>query len=243
MNDPDLREPEATRIPSQLWQPWTLVIPALLLLPMLGVAFSWQISPSSDDDLRRPIHHYPRGSQMPEPEPTPEPAPAATQPPVAAMSQFTMFVPGDDGMLHPKTFRTIGGSGTSDFVSSGTNALKNLFAAAPEYFPAGTQLRSLSQDESDPSLVNVTLNDKFWHSDYWAGETRADMATQAIAHTLDAAFHKSGGQGPVHVHLVGDDPETTMSLGEFDTRVPFTSDLSMVAKTGKSSHTTPVTKH
>lgn len=193
--DLDLREPEPVsfhpQAPSQLWHPWTLVVPALLVLPMLSLAFAWQISPSDDADLRRPIRHYPRGDEIWEPEPTPQatkaPSLTAKAPPTNQLPRFTMFVPAGDGKLHARTTLATGVNGAADFVQFGTAALKNLFPIAPDYFPAGTQLQSLALDESSLPVARVSLNEKFWNSDYWTGETRTDLALQAIAHTLQAA--------------------------------------------------------
>ncbi len=236
MNDPDLREPEPVLMPSQMWQPWTLIVPAILLLPLLALAFSWQISPSDDSDLRHPSYHHPRDTQTPAPKPTAQPTPIAKLP---SSNKFTMFVPDDNGKLDSKTFLTIGGAGKADFVGAGTNALKNLFPAAPEYFPPGTQLQSLSQDESDPSQVRVSLNEKFWNSEYWSGTSRTDAALQAIVHTIEAAYHQTGGSGPLHIQLLRDDQEMDV-LGEYDMREPYTSDPAALA--AKSSKMAPVTK-
>ena len=230
MLDPDLHEPEPVPKPSQLWQPWALIVPAVLLLPMLSLAFAWQISPSSDADLRRPVHHYPRGAETLEPEPTPEPTPAtavATLPPAVNLQKLTYFVPDDDGNLHAKTALSTGGNKQSGFAEFGSAALKALFPEASDYFPAGTQLQSLSQDESDPSLARVSLNEKFWNSDYWSGESRTGMAMQSIAHTLQAAYQQTGHKGTLHVQLLRDDHEMFV-LGEYDVRVPYTPDSSVV---------------
>jgi len=243
MTDPDLREPEPAHVPSQLWQPWSLIVPTILLIPLLSLAFAWQISPSDDADLRRPTFHYPRGAGTPEPEPTPEPTPAAVPPQTMAANKFTMFVPDAEGKLHAKSFMTIGGSGAPDFVAAGTNALNNLFPAAPDYFPAGTQLQSMTQDDSDSSQVRVSLNDKFWNSDYWSGETRVDAAMQAIAHTLQAAYQQTGGSGPIHVQLLRDNHQVD-ALGEYDVREPYAPDPAVVAakSSSESPKTAPVTK-
>jgi hypothetical protein len=235
MNDPDLREPEPTHMPSQLWQPWTLIVPAILLIPMLSLAFAWQISPSDDTDLRIPRYHHPRTAEAPEVQPTPEPTASAPVP----QPKITYFVPDSQGMLHAKTFSTLGGSGEPDFVELGKKALENLFPDAPDYFPAGTQLQTLTQDESEPSLVRVSLNDKFWHSNYWAGESRVDAAMQAIAHTLEAAYQQTGGSGTVQVQLLSNG-KIVDSLGEFDARQPYSPDPTLVAD--KSSLMAPVTK-
>lgn len=239
MTDPDLREPEPVSFhpqsPAQLWQPWTLVVPALLLLPMLSLAFAWQISPSDDADLRRPIRHYPRGDEAFEPEPTPampeptKPTPVATKAPALnKLPRFTMFVPGDDEKLHAQTHLTIGGDGKPDFAEAGRNALKNLIQIAPDYFPAGTQLQSVKLDESSP-VARVSLNETFWNSDYWFGETRADMAMQAIAHTLQAAYKQNGGSDVLQIQLLRDDQPMEV-LGEFDVSEPYKAESDAVAK-------------
>lgn len=236
MTDPDLREPEPIsfrhQAPSQLWQPWTLVVPALLLLPMLSLAFAWQISPSDDADLRRPLYRYPRGEEVLAPEPTPEPAkpaPVATKaPPVKKLPRFTMFVPGDDAKLRAQTFPTIGGDGTPDFTEMGRNALNNLIATAPDYFPPGTKLQSLELAESDPSLALVSLSDEFWDGDFWIGETRADMAMQAIAHTLEAAYKQTGGKGALQIQLLRSKQPAEI-LGEFDVSEPYKAESDAVA--------------
>ncbi len=123
----------------------------------------------------------------------------------------------------------------------GGNALKNLFPAAPDYFPPGTQLQSLSQDEADPSLARVSLSEKFWNSDFWSGESRTDMAMQSIAHTLQAAYQQTGNKGALHVQLLRDDHEMVV-LGEYDVRVPYAPDSSLVA-VDKPSPLASVKKH
>ena len=240
MTDPDLREPDPIsfrhQAPSQLWQPWTLVIPALLLLPLLSLAFAWQISPSDDADLRRPLYRYPRNARVPEikptPEPTPKPAPVTTKvPAVNKLPRFTMFVPGNDEKLHAQTFPTIGGDGTPEFAEAGRNALNNLIATAPDYFPPGTKLQTLKLEKSSASAaptVLVSLNETFWNPDFWVGETRADLALQSIAHTLQAAYKKSAGAGALQVQLLRDEQPMEV-LGEFDVSEPYKPEADAVA--------------
>lgn len=246
MNDPDLREPPPARMPAQLWQPWTLIVPAILLLPLLSLAFAWQISPSSDADLRRPIFHYPRGEETlaptPAPQPETEPTPLATLPPIAALPKLTYFVPGSDGQLNTRTFPLAGGHGQTEFVALGSAALRALFPDAPGYFPPGTQLQSLKLDESTTPLALVSLNENFWNSDFWSGESRTDAALQAIAHTLEAAYKQTSGKGPLQIQILRDEHEMDV-LGEYDMREPYTPDPAVVAKIPtKKSRLAPVTK-
>ena len=245
MTDPDLREPEAVPMPSQLWQPWTLIVPAILLLPMLSLAFAWQISPSSDADLRRPAYHHPRGDDA-ENSATPtdsgaetEPTPMATLPPIALLQKLTYYAPDAQGQLRAKTFSTTSAAGKADFAALGSAALNALIPDATKFFPPGTGLQKLTLDEAEPPLARVSLNEKFWNSDYWSGISRTDAAMQAIAHTLEAAYQQSGGQGSLHIQLMRDEHEMDV-LGEYDVRVPYTPDPALVAET--SSQTSSVNK-
>ena len=244
MTDPDLREPEPIsfrpQAPSQVWQPWTLVIPALLLLPLLSLAFAWQISPSDDADLRRPIRHYARNAEAfeahdnkeePESVPTPQPAPTANLPvpssPLSGLQKITYFVPNEQGQLHSKTTSTIGGQGRADFAALGKAAVNALFPEAPGYAPPGAQAENI-QFDSAASVARVSLNEAFWQSNFWTGETRADTAMQAIAHTLQAAYRETGGKGQLQVQLLRDEQPMEV-LGEFDVSEPYRPEADAVA--------------
>src|ERR1051325_650503 len=122
--DPDLIEPAPMHLPGQLWQPWTMIVPALLLIPLLALAYSWQISPTSDAILLQKRH------RVATPQPTEQPGEDALPHPA---SQIHIFTPGAGEMLHENTVPEV--STPRDhtpedvFTSHGTAALtgENVF--------------------------------------------------------------------------------------------------------------------
>lgn len=214
--DPDLIEPAPAKLPGQFWQPWTLIVPALLIFPLLALAFSWQISPATDEVLRQP-----RVSRTEQAAPTPTAA--------LPLKEFTMFVPGEDELLHPKTFPIMGGQGNAAFADYARLALVNLFAASPEVFPPGAKIDDITLDQEDsPPLARLSMDDTFWNSNYWAGETRTHVALEAIIHTLNDLYQKTGGSGVLHVQLLRNGQDTE-ALGQYPMDKPLTPDASAVA--------------
>ncbi len=232
--DPLLTEPASLPRTVQLWQPWTLIVPAMLLLPFVCLAFSWQISPSTEEILLNKRHR--RVSAQPTPAPQKMP------------SQPVILVPGEDEMLHrrptnpnllikapkmPTNSKTIGNMG-------GITALEQLFVAAPQYFPQGTEVEDLTleQTETGINIAHVSLNATFWNSDYWAMDSRPFLTIQAIAHTL-AGFYRQNGVGDDFQILLLRNGQSPGALGQYDVTDPIPLDASVLSKS--SEKTPPVT--
>lgn len=168
----------------QLWQPWTLIVPALLVLPFICLAFSWQMSPSTDEVLLNKRHR--RVGAQP------------TTAPHAMPLQLVVFVPGDDEKLHSRIIHHSSALQAGEIVTDdavlrkdGIAVLENLIAASPDYFPPGTKVEDLEleRNESGLDIAKVSLNATFWNSDYWAMDSRSHLTIQAIAQTL-AEFYR-----------------------------------------------------
>ena len=222
--DPDFIEPAPARLPSQLWQPWTLILPALLIIPLLCLAFAGQVSPTSDEVLlqKRPQAMVP------------------ASPP----ERLQIFVPRDDEKLHPSAsyfLHPIPNSveaaqarpATPDeqFSADSSVLLATLFEGAPNYFPKGAEVQDvkLEQPESGNAIAHVSLNETFWNWPQWGQmDTGTILATEAIAHTVRSAYRSAGLGEEVQVLLLRDGHAVSL-LGEMDMADPITPDDSLVA--------------
>ena len=218
--DPDFIEPAPARLPSQLWQPWTLIVPALLIIPLLCLAFAGQISPTSDEVLSQKRQHSTATTET-----TTQPRPQA--------SKMAWFVPGDDEQLHPRAPFSNGfvmEKPEDNFAYLTREFLNALFKDAPGYFPPGTKVQDvkLEQGESGTAIAHISLNETFWNSDYWAMDARTRLAPEAIAHTVRSVYRGSGLGDNVQVLLLRDGNPVSV-LGEMDMADPITPDDSLVA--------------
>jgi len=153
------------------------------------------------------------------PRETPEPVVNATP----AEYSHKLFVPNDNGELvarqvegemilpaDPQEARAVQARAT----------VQELMQAAPEDFPAGTQLHGA---KAEGETIQLDFNDKFTQRDFWQGSARTMATIYAIVNSVTASV-----DGAQNVQFLVDGHPIEL-LGEMDASEPFEPKDEMVA--------------
>lgn len=100
-------------------------------------------------------------------------------------------------------------------------ALRTLMKEAPQTFPSGTQLKSVTWNHG---VIETDFNAKFADADFWQGSARTLAGTQSIVNTVDGVRRALGTElsqdlPPVGVQLLVDG-KPLQTLGELEVDEP-----------------------
>lgn len=149
------------------------------------------------------------------PTPTTTALPSANEEPTTAVQPVAsgprLFLPGTDDLLHGKPVSS---------PASPTVALAQVIKQAAEYFPPGTKVLSLKEQDKQFTLdMNGAFDDQKFYSQ---GERITELAVYAL---VNSAASVGGDEAkPVQITVDG---KPLSSLGEFDASdaIPPTTDL------------------
>ena len=125
----------------------------------------------------------------------------------------TIYVPGDDGMLHAHKVSRMAIDSQLKSGGNGAPALQEIIERAPQYFPPGAKVN----DWKDGQTITVDLNGAFDKPDFWSqkGENTTQLALYALVNSA-AKTTGAGGTSPAKMVQFTIDKKPVPSLGEYD---------------------------
>lgn len=214
------------RPPKRPLTPWVLLILPLALLVGLLAVGRQDLNPPVEPGNSKTVG---AGTVAVEPK-------AVKASPTQAVqdrSRYTLYVPGDDALLHEETVSTSDAPSTTYspgqfeiwYAQQARRALELLFQKSAAYLPADSKVSSVNVKQG---VVSVNFDKNFQNSKVWQGETSAQLAVYSIVNTLTSqALNRDGKPKKVQL-LINNKP--VEALGELDTSDPIEPKMELVAK-------------
>lgn len=140
----------------------------------------------------------------------------------------TIYVPGQDDLLHAQKVSRMAIDSQLKSGGNGAPALQEIIEKAPQHFPPGAKVNDWKEDEK---TVTVDLNAAFDKPEFWSakGEKTTELAVYAL---VNSAAKTTGAQGksaskPVKFTIA---KAPAQSLGEFDVSGEIEPEMRLVAK-------------
>ncbi|MBV9864475.1 MAG: GerMN domain-containing protein [Abitibacteriaceae bacterium] len=213
------QEQPPVRPPKRPLTPWVLLILPLALLIGLIFVGRQDFMPS---DQTKPLPVKPLAVK-----PVPTKA-------VPDHSRYTLYVPGDDALLHEEVVSKLDDAPTINYSpdqfqtwyeQQAQRTLELLFQKSAPYLPADSKVSSVNLKKD---VVSVNLDKNFQNSKVWQGETSTQLAVYAIVNTLTSQTLNRDGKTKKVQLLVDNKPVET--LGGLDTSDPIEPNMALVAK-------------
>ena len=135
--------------------------------------------------------------------------------------QLIVFVPDDNGEMKKRTLAPKGDTPSEPRAAReklSAQAVGALMQAAPDIFPPGTELKSVSMDGKVATLdFNVALS----KPDFWQGSALTRSALDSLAMTVAATKNQIPGDSSEGVRLTVEG-KPLPALGEMDLSQPYT---------------------
>ena len=140
----------------------------------------------------------------------------------------TVYVPGQDEMLHAHKVSRMGIDSQLKSGGNGAPALQEIIEKAPQFFPPGAKVNNWKEDDKS---ITVDLNSAFDKPQFWSqkGEKTTELAVYSL---VNSAAKTTGAEGtsaakPVQFTI---EKKPAQTLGEFDVEGEIKPEMRLNAK-------------